>query len=271
VTAHSKLGVTKLGVIGWPIGHSRSPAMQTAGLQALGLDWEYAAHAVTPDEIELFIEHGAKHGFRGVNVTIPHKETAFKLSKPDELAGRTGAVNTLVFEEGGGARGYNTDVHGFTAWAAEVGAKLEGTAVVLGAGGAARAVAVALHGQARAAVVARTPRHFIVDGHELTVTRWDDAMLPKLLARADLLIDATPRGLDDSQPAMDLSALPAHAFVLDLVVAKETALTRAAKARGLQASAGAPMLLHQGARALELWTGKPAPIEIMRKALAAAL
>jgi shikimate dehydrogenase len=245
--------------------------MQTAGLQALGLDWEYAAHAVAPDEMELFVRHGAKHGFRGVNVTIPHKETAFKLSTADELATRVGAVNTLVFEEGGGARGYNTDVHGFTAWAAEVGAKLEGTAVVLGAGGAARAVAVALQGQARTAVVARTPRHFVVDGHELTVTRWDDAMLPKLLARADLLIDATPRGLDPALPALDVSALPAHAFVLDLVVARETPLTKAAKARGLQAATGAAMLLHQGARSLELWTGKPAPIEAMRQALDAAL
>jgi shikimate dehydrogenase len=120
-------------------------------------------------------------------------------------------------------------------------------------------------------VVARSPKHFIIDGHELTVTRWDDAMLPKLLARADLLIDATPRGLDPTAPELDLSSLPAHAFVLDLVVARDTKLTAAAKARGLKAATGAPMLLHQGARALELWTGKPAPLDVMRKALDAAL
>ena len=96
-------------------------------------------------------------------------------------------------------------------------------------------------------------------------------MIAKLLARADLLIDATPRGLDETTPLIDLSPLPDHAVVLDLVVARETALTQAAQKRGLKASAGAPMLLHQGARSLELWTGKPAPIEVMRKALFASL
>jgi shikimate dehydrogenase len=261
----------KVGVVGWPISHSKSPPMHNAALQALGLtDWEYSANAVAPDEIENFIQHAAAHGFCGVNVTIPHKEVAFKLCAPDELATRVGAVNTLSFADGT-ARGFNTDVHGFLAWVKEVGAPLDGTAVVLGAGGAARAVATALHGHARVALVARTHRHLVIDGHELTVTPWDAAMLTKLLSRADLLIDATPRGLDPSLPTIDLKPLPAHAIVLDLVVARATPLTRAAQARGLKASAGAPMLLHQGARALELWTGKSAPLEVMRKALDAAL
>jgi shikimate dehydrogenase len=111
----------------------------------------------------------------------------------------------------------------------------------------------------------------VVAGHELTVTPWDAAMLGKLLARADLLVDATPRGLDADAAPIDLEPLPAHAVVLDLVVARATALTRAAAARGLKTAAGAPMLLHQGARSLEAWTGKPAPIEVMRAALDAAL
>jgi shikimate dehydrogenase len=260
----------KLAIIGWPIGHSKSPAMQSAALAALAIDGEYTAHAVAPDEVAQFIEHAPQKGFRGVNVTIPHKEVAFKLCAPDELATRVGAVNTLVFE-GDKPAGYNTDVHGFFEMAKEVGAPLDGTVVMLGAGGGARAVAHAVHGNGKLAIMARTPRDFRVDGVAMTVIPWNDEVLAKLLSRADVLVDATPRGLDPSAPAIDLSPLPAHAVVLDLVVARETALTQAAKARGLKAAAGTAMLVHQGARALELWTGKQAPIEVMRKALDAAL
>lgn len=263
--------MVKLAIIGWPIGHSKSPPMQTAALAALGLEGEYTAHAVAPDELALFIEHAPQKGFRGVNVTIPHKEAALKLCAPDELATRVGAVNTLVFDGGGPPKGYNTDVHGFLEMAREMGAPLEGTVVMLGAGGGARAVAHAIHGRGKLAIVARTPRDFRVDGVAMTVTPWNDEVLAKLLPRADVLVDATPRGLDASAPAIDLSPLPAHAVVLDLVVARDTALTAAAKARGLKAAAGGAMLVHQGARALELWTGKQAPIDVMRKALDAAL
>lgn len=261
----------KLGVIGWPIAHSKSPPMQTAALQALGLDGEYLAQAVAPDELENFFRHAPTHGFAGVNVTIPHKERALALCAPDELATRVGAVNTVAFDAGGGSRGFNTDVHGFIELAREAGASLDGTAVLLGAGGAARAVVMAMHGRGKLALVARTPRSLVVAGQPLTLTPWNEAVLAKLLARADLLIDSTPRGLDPTLPPIDLSPLPAHAVVLDLVVARDTALTRAARARGLKGATGAAMLLHQGARALELWTSKPAPVEIMRAALDAAL
>ena len=261
----------KLAIIGWPIGHSKSPPMQTAALAALGIEGEYTAHAVAPDELAQFVEHAPGKGFRGVNVTIPHKEAVLKLCAPDELATRVGAVNTLVFDGGDKPAGYNTDVHGFLEMAKEVGAPLDGTVVMLGAGGGARAVAHAVHGHGKLAIVARTPRDFRVDGVAMTVTPWNDDVLSKLLPRADVLVDATPRGLDANAAPIDLSPLPAHAVVLDLVVARDTALTQAAKARGLKASAGAPMLVHQGARALELWTGKAAPIDVMRKALDAAL
>ena len=260
----------KLAIIGWPISHSKSPPMQTAALAALGIEGEYTAHAVAPDELAQFVEHAPSKGFRGVNVTIPHKEAALKLCTPDELAARVGAVNTLVFE-GGKVAGYNTDVHGFLEMARELGAPLDGTVVMLGAGGGARAVAHAVHGKGKLAIVARTPRDFRVDDVAMTVTPWNDEVLAKLLPRADVLVDATPRGLDPNAAPIDLSPLPAHAVVLDLVVARDTALTAAAKARGLKASAGAPMLVHQGARALELWTGKKAPIDVMRQALDAAL
>ena len=261
----------KLGVIGWPIAHSQSPVMQTAALRALGLEGEYVAQAVAPDELAPFVEHAAAHGFRGVNVTIPHKEAALQLCAPDELAARVGAVNTLVFGDGP-ARGYNTDVFGFQQLAKEAGAPLDGGVIVLlGAGGAARAVAHSVRGLGKVAIVARRPRSFVVDGVALTVTPWSELLLAKLLARADVLVDATPRGLEANAPPIDLSPLPAHAVVLDLVVARDTALTTAARARGLKAAAGVAMLVHQGARALELWTGKPAPVEVMRQALEAAL
>jgi len=260
----------KLAIIGWPISHSKSPPMQTAALAALGIEGEYTAHAVAPDELAQFVEHAPQKGFRGVNVTIPHKEAALKLCAPDELATRVGAVNTLVFD-GDKPAGYNTDVHGFLEMARELGAPLDGTVVMLGAGGGARAVAHAVHGKGKLAIVARTPRDFRVDDVAMTVTPWNDEVLAKLLPRADVLVDATPRGLDPNAAPIDLSPLPAHAVVLDLVVARDTALTAAAKARGLKAAAGGAMLVHQGARALELWTGKPAPLDAMRKALDAAL
>jgi len=260
----------KLAIIGWPISHSKSPPMQTAALAALGIEGEYTAHAVAPDELAQFVEHAPSKGFRGVNVTIPHKESVLKLCAPDELAARVGAVNTLVFD-GDKPAGYNTDVYGFLEMAREIGAPLDGTVVMLGAGGGARAVAHAVHVKGKLAIVARTPRDFRVADVAMTVTPWNDDVLAKLLPRADVLVDATPRGLYADAPAIDLSPLPAHAVVLDLVVARETALTRAAKERGLKAAPGGAMLVHQGARALELWTGKPAPIEVMRQALDAAL
>jgi shikimate dehydrogenase len=264
----------KLAIIGWPIGHSKSPPMQSAALAALGIEGEYTAHAVAPDELALFVEHAPNKGFRGVNVTIPHKEAVLKLCTPDELAARVGAVNTLVFDGGDKPAGYNTDVHGFLEMFQEVVAPIDqfrGTVVMLGAGGGARAVAHAIHGKGKLAIVARTPRDFRIDGVAMTVTPWNDEVLAKLLPRADVLVDATPRGLHADAPAIDLSPLPAHAVVLDLVVARDTALTLAAKARGLKAAAGTAMLVHQGARALELWTGKPAPVDVMRQALDAAL
>lgn len=260
---------TQLGIIGWPIHHSRSPAMQTAALRACGLDWEYAAHPVPPAEVEAFLTAAAAGSFRGLNVTIPHKETAVRLCQPDALAAEVGAVNTLVFEDGV-IRGYNTDVHGFLTWAHELSALVpDGEALILGAGGAARAVATALRGRMRTTVVSRSARPFSVGGHDLAVARWDE--LAALMARTDLVVDATPRGLDPALAAPDLAALPSHAVVLDLVVAAATPLTRAAQARGLRASTGGPMLLHQGARGFELWTKRPAPIEVMRAALQASL
>jgi shikimate dehydrogenase len=235
-----------LGVIGWPIAHSRSPAMQNAALQHNSLDYVYLPFAVKPEDLGAAVEGARALGVRGLNVTIPHKESVLAFCEPDELARNVGAVNTLVFD--GNIRGTNTDVHGFRKLMEEAGVTKCDRPVILGAGGAMRAVRAVLP---HARVVARR--------------NWGE--LPSLAADADLIVDATPRGLSND----DVDLPPTGAAVLDLVARRETPLVRLAKSRGLCAAAGAAMLLHQGAAAFELWTGTPAPIEVMRKALDAAL
>jgi shikimate dehydrogenase len=255
--------VRLLGVIGWPIAHSRSPAMQNAALQHNSLPFVYLPFAVRPEDLRAAIDGARALGVRGLNVTIPHKEAALALCRPDDLAQKVGAVNTLIFDdlpsEAGLSmvRGANTDVHGFRMLMEEAGIVKCDRTVILGAGGAAKAVKAALP---HAVMVARRPRP---PGSE--VQPWEK--LAELAADADLIVDATPRGLSDDE--VDLPAT--SAAVLDLVVRRETPLTRLAKSRGLKAAAGAAMLLHQGAAAFELWTGTPAPVEVMRKALDAAL
>jgi shikimate dehydrogenase len=248
------LMVRVLGVIGWPIAHSRSPAMQNAALQHNSLPFVYVPFAVRPEDLRAAIEGARALGVRGLNVTIPHKEAALALCRPDELAQEVGAVNTLIFDDE--IRGANTDVHGFRMLMEEAGVVKCDRTVILGAGGAAKAVKAVLP---HAVMVARRPRP--------GVQPWEK--LAELAADADLIVDATPRGLSDD--AVELP--PTGAAVLDLVVrpGDETPLTRLAKSRGLKAAAGAAMLLHQGAAAFELWTGTPAPVEVMRKALDAAL
>jgi shikimate dehydrogenase len=242
-----------LGVVGWPIAHSKSPAMQNAALRHLHLDYVYLPFAV--QDLPTAIAGARALGFRGLNVTIPHKEAALSLCEPDALAKSVGAVNTLIFDNDA-IRGTNTDVYGFRKLMEESGISPRKT-VILGAGGAARAVLAALPD---AIVVARNPRG-------LKVEPWDS--LAQHLPDADLLVDCTPRGLTNEKESLDLTNT--KAAVLDLVVRRETALTREAKRLGLSAATGTAMLLHQGAAALEHWIGQPAPVEIMRKALDAAL
>jgi shikimate dehydrogenase len=207
----------------------------------------------------------------GLNVTVPHKVAVLELCTPDEEARVVGAVNTLVFGERG-ISGHNTDVHGFRSLLAEAGGRDDGRVVLLGAGGAARAVAAALCGRAKEiTIVSRRTQPIQIAGRELAGAAWEPSVLERLLGEADLLVDTTPRGLDSQAPAIDLSPMHPNAVVLDLVVRRDTALTRAARARGLRAATGASMLLHQGARSLEIWTGKTAPLEVMRAALDDAL
>lgn len=253
-------------VLGWPVGHSRSPALHNAAFAAAGIDAVFVALAVPPAELPTVIRALAATGALGASVTVPHKEAArAACARLDPVAARAGAVNCLVFE-GGEVIGHNTDAGGFVDALGEAGVAPAGRAVLLGGGGAARAVAVGL-GDAGAdvTVVARRP----------AAVSWCDARpwteLPALLDGAALLVDCTSAALDAAAgaalaDAVALERLPAGAAVATLVYHRATPLLTRAAARGHRIVDGAGMLLHQGARAFTLWTGRPAPLEVMRHA-----
>jgi shikimate dehydrogenase len=255
-------------VIGWPVEHSRSPLIHNDWIRQFGLHAEYRREAVPPDRFADFVAHLADHGYVGANVTVPHKEAALALSMPDALAHAVGAANTLWLE-GGVLHATNTDVEGFVAsleaavpgWAEEV----EG-AVVLGAGGAARAIVHGLieQGVRRIHVVNRSldratamRRRF---GDRILPARWDDRN--GLLAAAGLLVNTTTLGMV-GQPSLeiDVAALAPAAVVADIVYAPLlTPLLAAAGARGMRTVDGLGMLLHQAAGAFVRFFGVRPPV-----------
>ncbi len=260
-----------VGLIGWPVEHSFSPAMQNAAIEAVGLDLIYLPFPVMPDGLPAALQGARALGIRGLNITLPHKESALRLTQPDAIGLKVGAVNTILFDRDR-TRSTNTDVHGFEMLLVESEIPATGRVVVLGGGGAARAVVTALLQKARqVTLVTRRPREIAVAGATLQSVAWDAPNLARLFKGTELLIDATPRGLAEMEESLDLEPLPSNASVIDLTVSSETALTRAARARGLLAATGEAMLLHQGAKSFELWTGHPAPIDVMRQALAREL
>jgi shikimate dehydrogenase len=254
-------------VVGHPIAHSRSPLIHGYWLAEHGLPGSYERLDVAPAAFPDFLRALPESGFRGGNVTIPHKETAFALA--DTLTPRArkiGAVNTLVVEPDGRIRGDNTDAPGFCAhldhslgagWPERAG----GTAVVLGAGGAARAIVVGLaeNGLRRILIANRTRARAetlaaLAPGIGGALA-WDD--LPEALPGAGLLINTTSLGMKGQPPLdLDLTPLPATAAVADIVYAPlETDLLAAARRRGLAAVDGLGMLLHQAVPGFEAWFG----------------
>ena len=251
-------------VIGWPVEHSRSPLIHNYWLKRYGIAAEYRREAVRKEEFEAFIGTLAAHGYVGANVTVPHKEAAFALSQPDERARAVGAVNTLWLE-GNVLRSTNTDVEGFLDnldvcaphWDRDAA-----KALVLGAGGAARAVIYGLlsRGVERIVVANRTASRAEAlqkaFGKHVKVADWDS--LEGELADTALLVNTTTLGMH-GQPALtlDLDSLGRHATVADIVyVPVVTPLLAAAKARGLATADGLGMLLHQAVRGFSLWFGK---------------
>jgi shikimate dehydrogenase len=272
-------GFRRAFVCGHPIAHSRSPLIHGYWLEELGLTGSYERIDVAPDAFAEFLNGIGRNGFTGGNVTLPHKEAAFRLvEKRDKDAEAIGAVNTIWFDAAGRLCGGNTDAYGFAAnlddqvpqWAK--GRK----AVVLGAGGAARAVIHALkqRGYDDIRLVNRSlPRAEELAGRSgdgVSVHGWEAAA--GLLGDADLLVNTSSLGMNGA-PALevDLTPLPVHAVVADIVyVPLETALLKAARARGLATAEGLGMLLHQAVPGFERWFGqRPAVSEGLRKRVVA--
>jgi shikimate dehydrogenase len=262
------MSVRRLAVLGYPVAHSRSPAMQTAALAALGLagKWEYGAVEVAPERFEARVREMAEEGFAGANVTVPHKQAALALADaPSEVAREIGAANTLVFtSEGIGA--HNTDADGFLrSLPGSPGGK---RALVLGAGGAARAIVWAL-GRERATVEVwnRTPERAERLCGELGGTTVPDPDQ----AAYDVIVNTTAVGLKGEDPFTELP-LSAERFVVeqtvvDMVYAEGgTALLRAAEGAGATVVDGIEVLVQQGALSLKIWTDQDPPLEAMRTA-----
>ena len=247
-------------LIGWPAAHSRSPLIHHHWLRTLGIEGGYVIEAVPPDELQDFVLRLSAHGFVGANITIPHKERALALTKPDARACAVGAANTLWYE-GRELRSTNTDIEGFIN---NLDARASGwdateEALVLGAGGSSRAVVFGLieRGIKRIHLANRTAERAraLADqfGANVHPVAWDD--IDEALPRAGLLVNTTSLGMR-GQPALevDVGRLPTHAVVADLVyVPLETPLLAAAKTRGLKTADGLGMLLHQAVRGFELW------------------
>jgi shikimate dehydrogenase len=267
--------------MGWPVAHSLSPALHGYWLKQHAIDGEYTRQAVPPAELPGALQRLRTDGWRGCNLTIPHKEAALRLlDRVDDTARRIGAVNTVVVE-GGRLAGTNTDGYGFleNLRAAVRGFDARtGPAVVLGAGGAARAIVDAL-GEAGAPEIRLTNRSLDRArnlarslGGPVELVPWAERAVA--LDGAALLVNATSLGMNENPPLdIDLARLPQAAVVNDIVYAPlETALLKAAKARGHRVADGLGMLLHQGRPGFRLWFGvTPEVTPQLRAAVLAAI
>jgi shikimate dehydrogenase len=264
-------GATKLvAVLGYPILHSQSPQMHNAAFAALGIDAVMVPLAIAPADFAKAVETLCNAGFLGASVTTPHKDAAFNVCHQlAPSAQHVGAVNCLQFVASR-IIGHNTDGDGFANALAQAGVSVSGKQIViLGAGGAARAVAYGVRQAAGISVFARRPATV----SWTTALPWQSDSLRPAFASADIVVDCTSTAVsannDDSQfvDSLPLSELRTTAAVCSLTYHCSTALAKVAAARGLITHDGKGMLLAQGAIAFGIWTGQPAPLEIMRAAL----
>ena len=273
-------GKTRLaGIIGWPISHTLSPAMHNALYEAMGLNWRYMALPVKPERIVEAV-HGVRAlGMAGVNVTIPHKEAVIPCM--DELtpaARAIGAVNTIILED---ARliGDNTDVSGFLEALDQANVQLAGRqALILGAGGAARAAAWGLLTRdMQVSLLARTPAraHRLAEDMRQSVAGADITVVEQSPQAVDLVVNCTPVGMppqDKESPLPANLTLDANTAVMDMIYRPlETTLLRQAREAGAICVSGLDMLVYQGVVAFERWTGQTPPADVMRTACLEAL
>ncbi len=276
-------GNTRLaGIMGWPVAHSRSPALHNFWLDEHGIDGAYVPLPVHPEQLTQALRALPVLGFRGCNLTIPHKQRALSIvDRVAPLARRIGAMNTVIVAADGSLEGGNTDVYGFRENLRDGAADWQpaaGPAVVLGAGGAARAVVAALieMGVAQIRLVNRTPvraervaEDLVAPPSRISIHKWNarDAALED----AGLLVNTTSLGMSgEPELAIDLARLPKYAVVADIVyVPLETGLLAAARRRGHRCVDGLGMLLHQGRPGFEAWFGTP--VRVTRELRAAVL
>ena len=276
-------GKTRLaGIMGWPVAHSRSPALHNFWLDEHGVDGAYVPLPVKPEQLAPALRALPVLGFRGCNLTLPHKQMALSVvDRVEPLARRVGAMNTVVVAEDGTLEGRNTDVYGFrenlregaSDWHAAAG-----PAVVLGAGGAGRAVVAALieAGVPEIRLVNRTLARAEILAHDLAAPRTTITIHPwqrrdAVQQDAGLLVNATSLGMTGEEALdIDLAGLPPAAVVVDIVyVPLETRLLAAARRRGHRVVDGLGMLLHQGRPAFTAWFG--VPVSVTRELRAAVM
>ena len=276
-------GGTRLaGIMGWPVAHSRSPALHNFWIEEHGIDGAYVPLPVRPEQLAGALRALPVLGFRGCNLTLPHKQAALSMvDRVEPLARRIGAMNTVIVAADGSLEGRNTDIFGFRENLRERAPDWKptaGPAVVLGAGGAARAVVAALS-EARVEeirIANRTPARaeqladdLAIPATRMTVHSWDERN--EVLRDAGILVNTTSLGMA-GEPALelDLSLLPVTAVVVDIVyVPLETALLATARERGHSVVDGLGMLLHQGRPGFEAWFGSP--VKVNRELRAAVL
>lgn len=268
------------GVVGHPIEHSLSPIMHNAAFRRLGLDYRYEAYDVKPEGLEEFLKLRHTPPFGGLNVTIPHKVAVIKyMSHLDKLAELVGAVNTIKFESRR-MIGYNTDCFGFIRALEETGETIKKRRIlVLGAGGAARAIVYGcLLNSAEVVLANRTLDKAIQLAKEIKekigkmvlVVKYSNESLKDAIKETDILINATPVGMypRSYESPIEKNILRPNIVVMDAVYNPvETKLLREAKNAGCKTIDGVGMLVHQGAESLRIWLGIEAPTDVMRKAV----
>jgi shikimate dehydrogenase len=268
----------RIGLIGDPVEHSLSPFFQQAAFDALGIDVRYELLHTPDDLVPQRLRELRSGDFVGVNVTVPHKETFYRaVDQCSHVAERVGAVNTIICSDGQ-LTGDNTDVHGFVQSLVDADFEFEGSrAIVLGAGGASRGVVVGLlDSGARQVILANRT---IERAQAVVDDLQDERILPVTLAEvlehgpeASLIVNATSLGWKHETLPVDrriFTLLHPTAIAYDLTY-QPTAFLASAREDGLHTIDGLAMLVHQGARSFEIWTGQPAPLEAMREAALAA-
>lgn len=267
---------TITGIFGCPVAHTLSPLMHNAAFKALGLDYCYVPFMVEPGMLASAVAGLRAMNIRGVNITVPHKEDVLPmLDLIDHEALLIGAVNTIV-NDNGKLKGFNTDSRGFMMSLSEAGIEVSGKRVLLlGAGGAARAVGYGLCKKASKVYIAARnlsrAEELAVHLHSVSPATegisLKDGISADFASGIDIIVNATPLGLSENDPLPFEAGLISNSHVVCDLIYKNTQLLQAAAQKGARTLDGAGMLLWQGALCFELWTGRKAPVDVMRLAL----